>query len=230
MTYDPTDDLHAIWLKPSERDEQTLVGASNISNLCTRCLAEDIHGEPQPDSFYDAGAKIGTAVHLYLEHEAPKEWHKEIRMEIGTIEGYGTVTSTADVYRDDRKAVWDYKTTTRAKMKTIDRVLTEPESEYDSTTVAEMRHKVNGYKVQANLYGWGMAKAGYEVEELVLAFIPRDAQNVRRDMKAYLLPYQPALAEKAWNRAKKIYYALQKGKGVDTFVSNPLCWTCNNNR
>ena len=64
---DPEQYVKDILLRKTDRDRQRKVGASNMSNACSRCLADDLLGIPQGSSPYNMGAIVGTAIHEYLE-------------------------------------------------------------------------------------------------------------------------------------------------------------------
>ncbi len=232
--------LKRLWTEQSERDQQRLVGASNLSNECTRCLAEEMHlmlesSDEQYDrvqSEYVMGAKIGTAVHLWLEEELKKHsWAvPETRVIIGEIKGYGALKSTSDLYVKDLFAVVDHKTTTIEKLKVIKYLekmghLEEaPEIELDTHRAA--RKKVKRYGVQGNLYGKGIEDQGQRVDIIALNFIPRDAKKIE-DMHVLEFEYDRSIAERALDRGQRIWDALTAGKQVETFKSDIDCYTCN---
>lgn len=232
--------LVGLWTEWSERDKQRLVGASNLSNECTRCLAEEmslalISEESQydrPPSEYVMGAKIGTAVHLWLEEEAKRyEWAvPETKVVVGEIEGYGVINSTSDLYVKDLFAVVDHKTTTIDKLKVIrylkqvNRLDDPPEFETDIHRQA--RKKVKRYGVQGNLYGKGVEDRGQRVDTIALNFIPRDAKKIE-DMYVLEFDYDRGIAERALTRGQKIWDALVAGKTVESFKSDFDCYTCN---
>lgn len=224
--------LRSLWTEKSERDLQRLVGASNLSNECTRCLAGDMAGEEQPPSEYVMGAKIGTAVHLYLEEEVKKyDWGvPETKVILGEIPGYGVIKSTSDLYVPSLFAIVDHKTTTIKKLEIIrslvqlDRLHNIPEFEPDTHT--EARKKVKRYLVQGNLYGLGAENRGDKVETVALNFIPRDSKKID-DMWVYEVDYDRDVAIRALARGQKIWDALVAGKQLDTFKSDPDCYTCN---
>src|SRR5665647_828476 len=104
--------------EPTDRDKQVSIGASNASNPCTRCLADDLLGIPQQQSGAFMGAVIGTAIHNLLEKRVEKmhsEWMPEQRVSIGYLEGYGEVKSTTDLYIPSEQLAHDHKSTTKVK-------------------------------------------------------------------------------------------------------------------
>ena len=230
--------LRSLWESKSERDQQRLVGASNISNECTRCLAGDmalalpgVEVGSAPQSEYMMGAKIGTAIHEYLENEIKKyDWGvPETKVILGEIEGYGVIKSTSDVYVPSLFAIVDHKTTTIKKLDII-RTLVQlkrldevPEFEPDTHTLA--RKKVKRYLVQGNLYGLGAENRGDKVETVALNFIPRDSKKID-DQWVYQVDYDRGVAERAFDRAARIWKALEGGEELSTFKSDPHCYTC----
>jgi len=85
--------------RPSERDKQRKVGPSELGDLCERCLAEKLLGVHQDEKTHPLAPMIGTAFHLYLENVIGlKDYLKETKVTVGTIEGYGDIRGTADVF------------------------------------------------------------------------------------------------------------------------------------
>lgn len=217
----------------TDRDQQRKVGASNMSNPCTFCLARDMAVmldsgvEPAPRGKYFMGSVIGTAIHNLLEERAKDnpDYLPEIRVELGEIPGYGVIKSTSDLYIISKNAVNDWKTTTREKLKWLRMVPDSEPSEYEFDGLTQARYKVKTYLTQGQLYGMGMEKAGYKVKTVSLIFIARDAKTTE-DIWAYTVDYDRKVAEVAFDRAKKIWQALSTGKELGTFKSNPLCYTC----
>lgn len=216
----------------TERDQQRLVGASNLSNPCTRCLAEDMNGmldpaqEVAPRGKYYLGAVIGTAIHALLEERASDaELLPEHRVVIGEIPGYGVLKSTSDLYVRDLKASVDYKTTTKQKLTTYQTAARLEPSDLEPETTVKARLTLKQYLVQLNLYGKGMEDAGFDVDTVNVVFICRDAKT-EEDVWAYSQPYDRSIAQAALDRAARIWQALVEGKEVETFKSHPLCYRC----
>ncbi len=220
----------------TERDKQRLVGASNLSNPCTRCLAQDMAGmlhddlEVAPRGNYYLGAVIGTAIHALLEERADEDRGinllPEHRVIIGEIPGYGVLKSTSDLYVKDLAASVDYKTTTREKLGKYRTAVQLPPTDLDTEVIVKSRLTLQQYDVQLNLYGKGMEDAGFPVETVNIVFICRDAKT-EADVWVYSQPYRREIAERALTRAKKIWDALVSGKELDTFKSHHLCYRCN---
>lgn len=216
------------------RDKQRLVGASNLSNPCTRCLAEDMAGMLNPDmevaprGKYWMGATIGTAIHNMLDErgQSNDDLLCEYRVVIGEIPGYGVLKSTSDLYVKSLKASADYKTTTREKLTGYQSAARLAPSKMDTEKIVKSRVTLKQYFTQLMLYGKGMEDAGFPVETVNIVFVCRDAKTVD-DVWTYGVEYNRSAAEKALDRAKKIWDALVEGKELETFKSNEHCYRCN---
>lgn len=218
-------DVLSIMKRPTDRDQQVKVGASNISNMCTRCLAEDMSaaGGDNPQKYW-MGAWHGTAMHERLEELVPY-WNSdaipESRVIIGEIEGYGPVKSTSDLYIDG--SVVDWKSTTRAKVTFNMRALETEPDKYEVTKVTEARHKVQGYVNQLMLYGLGQENAGREVKEIVIVFIARDGLT-DDDVHVYSEPYNRQRALDLMSRAQNIWDWLQEGNDPTELEHQRWCF------
>lgn len=217
----------------TERDKQVSIGASNLSNMCSRCLAEDMQGaggDIYGGRFW-LGAVIGTATHLLLESrtEPGKRYLPEQRVVVGEIPGYGVVKSTSDLFDKPSGTVVDYKTTTREKLKYIKRAVHDAPDEFEVTKVAQMRHKVSGYRNQGMLYGLGMENAGHTVNRVAFVFICRDGLN-DDDVWEWPMPYDRDLALKVLDRGVRLWAWLSEGHTPDELSSAPHCWTCSMRR
>lgn len=108
----------AVFAQQTERDKQIKIGASNFSQACNRCLAEDMTGVKREPSSTWLAPVIGTAVHELAERRLNEpgplrdmfgEPLVEAKLVLGEIEGYGTVKSTTDLYVPGKRLVWDWK-------------------------------------------------------------------------------------------------------------------------
>lgn len=228
---DPRDLAISLLSKQSERDKQISIGASNASNPCTRCLADDMVGIRQPQGKYYMGAVIGTAIHGHLELQAQGDPNllTEQRVIIGEIDGYGEVKSTSDLFVVDDGLVVDWKTTTKKKMIALKDAFNTAPSEYDTNVLLSARSTAKKYTHQMLMYGMGIENLGYKVNAVVPVFIARDATS---DSTAEVwapdpIPYLRSNAEKVFGRVKAIWAAVQSGRDVETFVSHPQCYYCN---
>lgn len=213
--------------RPTARDKQVVVGASNLSNPCARCLAEDMvaTGEQQQGPYW-LGAVIGTAVHNLLDarNEDP-DCLPEQKVTLGTIPGYGVVRSTSDLFHIPSGKVVDYKTTTREKLGFIKRAIADEPYPLEVTKVAEARYKVGGYINQTMLYGLGMENAGYTVNRVGLVFICRDGL-LDKDIWGWDTEYSRDRALAIWNRGVKLWAWLAEGHKPTELAGNSLCYRC----
>lgn len=208
---------------PSERDQQRKVGASQISNPCDYCLGRALHGGQSEPNRWWLGARIGTAIHGALEAEEekhtdrPRSYHFaalqdatiEEKIVLGTIPGYGTVSSKPDLALVAEAHLIDHKTTTKDKLK---------------------KYKLFGvptaYIYQTQLYAWGLNKQGTRIERISLNFICRDG-STDDDIWIHSFDYDESLAVKAWSRLESIWNYLQEGGKVADLESHEDCFTCN---
>lgn len=226
---DATADFLQIWKTPTERDQQRLIGASNLSNLCSYCLAKDMLGEgTEEPSRYWMGARVGTAIHaenaMLVERYFPE--HKaEIRVSLGEIPGYGLLGSTSDWFVPEDEDVRDVKTTTREKLPIIKRAVLDDPHPKELTKVRDTRAKVNGYWNQVDLYGLGAENAGYTVKTVTLLFVCRDG-STDNDVWHTSKPYDRQRALDLMDRGELIWSFLQNGGTLDEIESHESCYPC----
>jgi len=100
---DPREIALELLHEPTERDKQSKVGASNFSQPCARCLAEELMVSAESTNRsnpYWLGAVVGTAVHNMADVRVQKlhpEWEPEQSLTLGVLEGYGEIKSTNDL-------------------------------------------------------------------------------------------------------------------------------------
>lgn len=229
VTTMPLDDLQVKWLvldllkNKSKRDKQTKIGASEIGDPCDYCVANRLLGRKKKDNEYWLGAKLGTSMHNELEREAEKfltgtpdyrfVYLKNARLEqtieLGHIEGYGTVKSKPDVVLVEQEHLLDYKSTLKKKV---------------------AKYKLDGvpmqYVYQQQLYAWGLNKAGIKITRISLVFVNRDGSG-DNDVWIYSFDYDESLALKAWDRLQLLWKWLEAGHDVETLQSDPGCYYCN---
>ena len=221
--------VYNVLHRSTDRDKQRKVGSSDLSDPCTYCLAEKMLGIAPPDSPWDMGEVIGTAIHAYLE-ERNLDAHalKEQHVTIGKIPGYGTVGSTTDLFleRVDNGRVVDFKTTDLSKLKFIKRAWQDEPSDYDLSSVVSARAKINRYLNQVHLYALGVQNMGYEVHGLSLAFIPRDGKQLKRDLWSIDIDYDPERACKVWDRSVRLWQWLEAGNDYHQLPQHEGCLVC----
>lgn len=200
------------------RDKQRRVGPSNLSNPCSRCLANDLLGVQQPRSPFIMGAKIGTAIHLWLEtlvKEREPTWESEQKVHLGRLGSYGPVSGLLDLYVPEERTIVDFKTTTRAK---IPGLMNEFQEESPSG-------KVQAYIAQTHLYALGAENAGKKVDRITIVFIPRDSVTTE-DIRMRSVDYDRDYALHVWDRARRIWEWLEEGGDPADLESDPECFIC----
>ena len=217
--------------KPSERDKQRKVGPSELGDLCERCLAEKLLGIHQEEKNYPLAPMIGTAFHLYLENTIGLEGYlKETRVTVGTIEGYGDISGTADGFDTATGHVVDYKLLSKKKIKAFSSATffdedRNPEFYSDSLTEARLKR----YYYQMQLYGLGMENAGYEVNHTSLILFPRDCtvESVMSASHELCFKYNREAALNVLERANQIFkWAINNWNILEELNSHPGCYYC----
>lgn len=217
--------------KPSERDKQRKVGPSELGNLCERCLAEKLLGVHKEEKTHPLAPMIGTAFHLYLENVIGlKDYLKETKVTVGTIEGYGDIRGTADGFDVSTGHVVDYKVLSKKKIKAFSSATFfdedyNPEFYSDSLTEGQLKK----YYYQMQLYGLGMENAGYEVNHTSLVLFPRDCtvESVMAASHELCFKYNRKAALAVLERANQIFkWANENRDNLGELDSHPGCYYC----
>lgn len=191
------------------RSQQKLIGPSEIGSACEHCLAAKLAGWDQiPEAAWLP--YIGTAVHAYLEgvFNPLDGWLTETRVSVGRIAGI-EITGTSDLFHIESGTVIDWKlvgATTLTKAK---------------------RGPSKVYRAQANLYGLGFLRAGYDVNNVAIYYLPRNAVSLKQGVW-WTEPFNPVIALEALDRATKLYGQILEG-GDDFIRALPRakdCWDC----
>lgn len=212
----------------SDRDKQYKVGASDISNPCTKHLAMKLAGIQSGPSKYWLGAVIGTAVHGLLEEKVeqnrdiPELTNAKVEQKIvlGELPDYGVVSSKPDIALVDNQHLIDWKTSKRDKSKKIQKWIDDP-SKADAGTVYTMQK----YIAQTQLYAWGLNKSGVVIDGISLVFINRDGTE-ESDVVEYTFGYDENLALALWFRLENIWAELQGGAHPENYSGHPECFNC----
>ncbi len=214
----------------SERDRQRKIGASQISEPCTYHLARSLTTFGDVQTKYWLGGKIGTATHMFIEDAISKADIKDFpelrdcvveeKIELGELDGYGTINSKPDLVLVRSKHLIDWKTSNRAKSKKLQRAIDDPEYK-DSGSLYTLKK----YTAQAQLYAWGLNNSGTEIDAVSLVFINRDG-TTEADIWDYTIPYSQEYAEAVWQRLKNVWAQIQSNAGLDSFERDADCFKC----
>lgn len=188
-----SDALHA-------RSMQTKIGPSEVGNPCDRSLGfavRDREGEPvMPLRTSDPIPKIvGTAVHSWLEAAANLDndiertvvgldlWKTEAKVNI-THPDY-SIDGHCDLYDTGTNTVIDWKIVGATSYRN-----------YTRDGLAQI------YRVQSHLYGLGYKQAGYDVQRVAIALLPRNGPL--RDLRVIGEPFDEQLAKDSLTRLARI--------------------------
>lgn len=190
---------HAIAHHP--RTLQTEIGPSEIGTVCDHCLAAKLAGWTQ---VRDGGwlPTIGTALHAWIEqafitsennrnaqHTTGLRYLTEAPVMVGRIAGREVWGST-DLVDLVAGMTVDWKLV-------------------GATTLRSAKSGPSEvYRVQADLYAKGWNDAGYRVDHVAIAYLPRNAQSLN-DAIWWTAPHDRGRAEAALARADHMATQLQ---------------------
>ncbi|GMA31576.1 hypothetical protein [Litorihabitans aurantiacus] len=213
------------------RSLQRTIGPSEIGTDCEHCLAAKIAGWEQTREGVAWLPFVGTAVHaeherLVIEHEnrrtcgnttGSRRYLVEERVNVGTIGGV-EISGSCDLFDIATGTTVDWKIT-------------------GATTLRSARSGPSPvYRVQAHLYGRGLAAAGHTVKHVSIVYLPRNSAGGWADAVLWSEPYQEQIALDALARADRLHTnmtALQAGLGDqarDAWISSlpraAGCYSC----
>ena len=175
--------------RESPRSRQVAVGPSELGDACDRRLAYRIAGNPTVNSGSDPWpAIVGTAVHDWLERainrfqrtSGDNGWLTEMRVYPDDL-----VKGRCDLYNYKTFSVVDWKTAGADVMRKV-----------------QKGQIPEGYKTQVQIYGLGHKRAGREVKDVALVFLPRSGWL--SDMFVWRAPYDESVAKAALDRMYRI--------------------------
>jgi hypothetical protein len=201
-------------IENAPRTLQTAIGPSSIGDPCDWCLGHRLIGAKQ-DSEPPWLAWVGNAVHKGMEgifRRAGPPWLPEAKkLYVGDIDGE-RIFGTSDLMRLRYGDVTDFK---YVGNKTLTKV------RYDGPTP--------GYRVQGHLYGRGWAMLGFEVNNISILYLPREAQSLRKSSVWWAEAYDEKVALDALARADELAKRLHTF-GPDailpTLARLPGCYDC----
>jgi len=191
------------------RSQQRMIGPSEIGAECEHCLAAKLAGwEQRPDAAWLPF--IGTAVHATLaEIFAPKdEWLVETRLSVGRI-GDFEVLGTGDLFHIPTGTVLDWKIV-------------------GATTLRKAKGGPSPvYRCQIHTYGLGFLRAGYDVQQVAIYYLPRNAVSLSQGVW-FQEEFSPLIALEALERATRILDRINaEGDGFITDLPRAKdCYDC----
>lgn len=175
------------------------------------------------------GARIGTAVHEFLEERIPTSNFEEFpefksakieqTIRLGNLEGYGEIKSKPDLALVDNKHLIDWKTSNRKKSKALQAIIFEGKED------PEASYTLRRYYAQVQAYAWGLNKNGIAIDAASLVFINRDG-TWDADLWTWTFDYDEEFALGVWHRLERIWKELQAGKELEEFPKEEHCFNC----
>lgn len=193
------------------RSRQTTIGPSEVGEECARKLAYKVMAWPEVPADRDPWASvIGTAVHAWMadhfEKSDPKKERYRVESKVTVRDGYGhdaPLRGSSDLFDRETGRNYDWKIV-------------------GTTTLRKYRrrgHPGGKYRIQAHLYGLGMANAGETVEEVCVVFLPRS--HSLEDTWVWVEKYDPQIALDALARLDSIRALVLKTDPE----ANPSAWS-----
>lgn len=176
-----------LWAEQcNPRGFQVAIGPSELGVVCDRRIGYRLAGVPACNVDMDPWPMIiGTAMHSWLErafqgwndsNTRTPAWLTETQMQLDPV-----VQGTSDLYSHEYKAVIDWKGAGPDVMRKVRK---------DGPPV--------GYRIQAQLYGYGYSLRGLPVEKVCLVFLPR--AGWLKDMYVWCQDYDQSVAIMAIDR------------------------------
>lgn len=216
--------VHDVITAPSARDEQRLVGPSDLGYRCDFCLGLKLtrmYPQYRPEGYelrdnFGLKAWMGTAIHGQLEAQVNKfehtefELRSEITVPVYNLANYGLIKGHVDLVCDstDYLAVVDFKTTDKSRLRSY-----------------KLNEVPDEYVFQLNLYGYGVENQFDRTpDDVGISFIPRDSNNVN-DIWTCFAPYNRSVAEMALVRLEEVWEQVQAGNVME-LEHDAGCWDC----
>jgi hypothetical protein len=185
----------------SPRSQQVYIGPSEVGQECVRRLAYKLLDWEKANESGGGSwaANVGTAIHSFLEEifsKYPEKYEVEQKVQIRA-----NLSGTVDLFDKEKGYVLDWKTTSPAGVK------------------AKRSEGATSQQVtQVQLYGYGKAQQGVEVNKVGLIFLPTGGQIT--DMHIELFDYDENAALSALARLDSVYELLST---IDV-EENPKMW------
>lgn len=199
---------HAIVHQP--RSLQKRIGPSELGTPCDHCLAAKLAGWTQTENGVPWLPYVGTAMHAQLEElfitsenertggntTASRRWLCEQPVMVGHIGGEEIWGST-DLLDLTVGMTVDWKLVGASTLRTAKKGPSEV------------------YRTQADLYAKGWNDAGYRVDHVAIAYLPRNSVSLG-DAIWWTAPHDRGRAERALDRANRLHANLTALASVST--------------
>lgn len=185
----------------SPRSQQVYIGPSEVGQECVRRLAYKLLDWEKANESGGGSwaANVGTAIHSFLEEifsKYPERYEVEQKVQIRA-----NLSGTVDLFDKEKGYVLDWKTTSPAGVKA---------KRSEGATPQQV--------TQVQLYGYGKAQQGVQVNKVGLIFLPTGGQIT--DMHIELYDYDESAALSALARLDSVYELLST---IDV-EENPQMW------
>jgi hypothetical protein len=185
----------------SPRSQQVYIGPSEVGQECVRRLAYKLLDWEKANESGGGSwaANVGTAIHSFLEEifsKYPEKYEVEQKVQIRA-----NLSGTVDLFDKEKGYVLDWKTTSPAGVKA---------KRSEGATPQQV--------TQVQLYGYGKAQQGVQVNKVGLIFLPTGGQIT--DMHIELYDYDESAALSALARLDSVYELLST---IDV-EENPQMW------
>ena len=183
------------------RSQQVYIGPSEVGQECVRRLAYKLLDWEKANESGGGSwaANVGTAIHSFLEEifsKYPEKYEVEQKVQIRA-----NLSGTVDLFDKEKGYVLDWKTTSPAGVK------------------AKRSEGATSQQVtQVQLYGYGKAQQGVQVNKVGLIFLPTGGQIT--DMHIELYDYDENASLSALARLDSVYELLST---IDV-EENPQMW------
>jgi len=183
------------------RSQQVYIGPSEVGQECVRRLAYKLLDWEKANESGGGSwaANVGTAIHSFLEEifsKYPEKYEVEQKVQIRA-----NLSGTVDLFDIEKGYVLDWKTTSPAGVKA---------KRSEGATSQQI--------TQVQLYGYGKAQQGVQVNKVGLIFLPTGGQIT--DMHIELYDYDESAALSALARLDSVYELLST---IDV-EENPQMW------
>lgn len=215
--------VREIITEPKPRDTQVRIGPSDMAQDCLYCLGCKMAGEKV--GRWSMFPWLGSAMHVMIEWTRDnlrlRKGHNEMawalfgedraefekRVLVCEIPGYGEVYGSIDVFLKTLMMIVDWKSTSKKKLRA-----------YQTNGVP------TNYVGQLTMYMHALRILGYNVEEGVLVFIPRDT-HTEDDIWGYPVKYTEANALGLIQRSAQVYEWVKINRHHE-LPKHPDCYNC----